>query len=57
MAAGSGRSDNTGPAAIPANAKGGCMTFSAILLLALAADFVELGGGAPLTTNRPYCGS
>ncbi len=29
-----------------------------LIALALAlADFVELGGGGTVTTNRPYCGS
>gem|GEM_PF-571638 len=32
---------------------------SALLLLAsaVAADFVEIGAGGTLTTNRPFCGS
>jgi hypothetical protein len=28
-----------------------------LALLAVLADFVELGGSGTLTTNRPYCGS
>ncbi len=34
------------------------MSGSALLaLLCTLLDFVELGGGGSLTTNRPYCGS
>ncbi|OQC70620.1 MAG: hypothetical protein BWX47_00191 [candidate division Hyd24-12 bacterium ADurb.Bin004] len=34
------------------------MSGSALLaLLCALLDFIELGGGGPLVTNRPYCGS
>jgi len=33
------------------------MTGTVLLAAAILADFVELGTGWPVTTNRPYCGS
>lgn len=49
--------DNPMPGSTPARHWRFDMSCPLLLLLAAAADFVELGGGCPLTTNRPYCGS